>query len=123
MGFLFSKSRRDQSDINSEDMLSFINDLFRQHKLVLFSKSFCPYCRLAKGILNKTGFAYHAIELDVQSDGSKIQKEIAKLSGINTVPQLFLEGKFIGDSSTIKKLDDSGKLIEMFVEHGVLRAA
>jgi len=123
MGNAFFKKTKESDKPNSDnEMLNIINELFRQHKLVLFSKTFCPYCRTAKNVLKATGFKFHAVELDEAPNGAKMQKEISKLSGINTVPQLFLDSKFVGDSSTVKKLNESGKLVEMFIEHEVPRA-
>ena len=86
------------------------------HRLVIFSKSTCPFCLRCKLVLNNTGKSYHVVELDKVKEGSQLQESISKLSGIRTVPQTFLDGEFLGDSSAISKLHDSGKLSKLFEE-------
>ena len=100
-------------------MSNVISDLFATHKVVIFSKSFCPYCSKSKSTFQKTGVQVHVVELDKRPDGPGLQEDISKLSGIKTVPQTFLDGKFIGDNSQITKLYDTGKLTEMLKEHNV----
>ena len=100
-------------------MLNILSDIFKRNKLIIFSATYCPYCNVAKSILNRTGFAYQAIELDIHPEGKALLGEISKFSGIKTVPQLFLVGKFIGDCSTVKRLNESGDLLQMFKDHQV----
>ena len=56
-----------------------------QHKIVIFSKTYCPHCTRAKAIFDKLGKAYHAIELDVVQHGREIQNYLAQKTGQRTV--------------------------------------
>ena len=103
----------------NEKTPEFLTEILKSNKLVLFSKTYCPFCKNAKKVLENTGYKFKIVELDTHAKGNIILKHISKLSGIKTVPQLFLEGKFIGDSSKVKELDDDGKLAAMFNEHHV----
>jgi hypothetical protein len=38
----------------------------KQNKVMVFSKSYCPYCTEAKTAISKLGVAFKAIELDVR---------------------------------------------------------
>lgn len=38
--------------------------LMSNQKKVVFSKSYCPYCRASKDLLNQLGAKYYALELD-----------------------------------------------------------
>lgn len=78
---------------------------------LLFSKTYCPYSRKAKAHLDSIGLKYVTIELDSLSDSMlpKLQELLFLLSGIKTVPQLYVSGRFIGDSSVICNLPATGK--------------
>jgi glutaredoxin 3 len=56
-------------------------------KLTLYSKDNCPYCVLAKNLLDSIGASYE--EVDV-TDNQKLLMEIAAKSRMRTVPQVFL---------------------------------
>jgi glutaredoxin 3 len=56
------------------------------HPAVIFSKTYCPYCDLAKNNLSAEGGKYEVIELDQRDDGSAIQAALAQLTGRRTVP-------------------------------------
>lgn len=38
--------------------------LIDQHPVVVFSKSWCPYCKAAKALLSENGAKYEVLELD-----------------------------------------------------------
>ncbi len=41
-----------------------VQDAIKDNKVVVFSKSYCPFCTMAKDTLNKTGVQYKTIELE-----------------------------------------------------------
>jgi glutaredoxin len=69
--------------------------------VVLFSKSFCPYCRRAKEALIKTGIVPVVVELDERKDGREIQVALMQLTGQRTVPSAWVRGKHIGGSDDV----------------------
>ena len=88
---------------------SFING----NKVAMFSKSFCPFCDMAKKVLSKAGVKNLAVlELDLLENGSKIQDELVNFTKMKTVPQVFINEKFIGGGTDVKKLFESGKLLK-----------
>ncbi|KAF6776997.1 hypothetical protein AHF37_03037 [Paragonimus kellicotti] len=83
--------------------------------IIVFSKSRCPYCQRVKDLFAEKQIKHATIELDQRgkfSDGCKIQEALQLTTGISTVPQVFVRGKFIGDSAAVSKLNESGKLLE-----------
>jgi glutaredoxin len=57
----------------------------------------CPYCAKAKKFLNLAGAKFHAEELNQRPDGDDIKNALHKsITGCETVPQVFIHGKFIG---------------------------
>jgi glutaredoxin 3 len=47
------------------------NTLIQQNPLVVFSKSYCPYCRKVKELLKSLGANAKVIEIDEESVESK----------------------------------------------------
>jgi thiol-disulfide isomerase/thioredoxin len=46
-----------------------VDQYIADNKVVVFSKSYCPFCQMAKAALNETGVKYFVLELE---DRSKI---------------------------------------------------
>lgn len=61
--------------------------------VVVYSTTFCPYCTLAKKLLESKGIEYE--EIDVASDSEK-RFQMEQLSRRHTVPQIFADGHHIG---------------------------
>lgn len=65
---------------------SYVDNLISSHKVVVFSKSYCPYCHKAKDVLNKYNINdIVVIELDSRDDGDAIQEYLAKITNARTV--------------------------------------
>lgn len=41
-----------------------VDEKIRSNKVVVFSKTYCPYCKMAKDVLNQTGVKFDLLELD-----------------------------------------------------------
>ena len=67
-------------------------------QVVVWSKSYCPFCTKAKKALEcfLTKAQYTVVELDERSDGDAIQDALLQLTGGRSVPRVFVGGKFIG---------------------------
>uniref|UniRef100_A0A7S3YVT2 Glutaredoxin domain-containing protein n=1 Tax=Lotharella globosa TaxID=91324 RepID=A0A7S3YVT2_9EUKA len=57
----------------------------------------CKFCRKTKETFKSRGIEYE--ELSVAGDPMLLQK-LAAVTGIKTVPQVFVDGRFVGDSET-----------------------
>ncbi|KAG9395081.1 Glutaredoxin [Carpediemonas membranifera] len=88
-----------------------IEQTISENEVVLFTKSYCGFCRMARNLLDNKGIAYKVIELDQVSDGRAIQSELAAMTGHGTVPVVFIAGEFIGGSSELHALEKSGGLV------------
>lgn len=88
----------------------------------VFSKSYCPYCRSTKQLLDSLGAKYYAIELDQVKDGSAIQNALQEISGQGTVPNVFIGQKHIGGNSDLQGKHSSGELKKLLNEAGVVEA-
>ncbi|HEV8342301.1 MAG TPA: glutaredoxin 3 [Candidatus Binatia bacterium] len=76
-------------------------------RVVLYSKEYCSFCKRAKALLQSKNIAFE--EVDVTSD-AVLQKEIQRLSGRRTVPQIFIDGNSVGGFEELRELDAAGEL-------------
>jgi glutaredoxin 3 len=93
-----------------------IKQLISQNKVVVFSKTTCPYCTRAKRALQEAGANAHVIELDQDHEGSHIQDLMLKMTGASTVPRVFINGRFVGGGDETVALKNSGELSKMLQE-------
>eukprot|EP00980_Cylindrotheca_fusiformis_P021095 scaffold8090_cov82-Cylindrotheca_fusiformis.AAC.8 len=71
--------------------------------VVLFTKSYCPYCKRAKEDLLRVGIDPVIVELDQRQDGEEIQSALMQLTGQRTVPSAWVRGVHIGGSDDVHK--------------------
>ncbi|KIW49227.1 glutaredoxin [Exophiala xenobiotica] len=80
------------------------------NSVVVFSKSYCPYCRASKSLLNEKHAKYFLMELDEVDDGAAIQDALEEITGQRSVPNIFIAQKHIGGNSDLQskkgQLDD-----------------
>lgn len=41
-----------------------VDKAIADNKVAVFSKSYCPYCKMAKSALNETGTKYYLLEIE-----------------------------------------------------------
>ncbi|KAL9657053.1 hypothetical protein ABK040_002679 [Willaertia magna] len=88
-----------------------IKNLVNSSKVVIFSKTYCPYCSNAKKLFEKLGTEYKAVELDTFDEGSDYQNILAQMTKQKTVPSIWVQGEFLGGFSDVKALHDQNKLV------------
>ncbi|MBI2027058.1 MAG: glutaredoxin 3 [Deltaproteobacteria bacterium] len=76
-------------------------------KVIVYTASHCSYCKAAKEFLRNKNVVFE--EIDV-TDNPAERKNIEKLSGQKTVPQIFINGRSIGGFSDMRTLDENGEL-------------
>jgi len=77
-------------------------------EIIVYSKSYCPYCQAAKALLTQKGATFTEIDLTTDPEG---QREMAKkANGRSTVPQIFIGGQHIGGCDDLHALDAKGGL-------------
>ncbi|KAK6191354.1 hypothetical protein SNE40_003068 [Patella caerulea] len=96
-------------DMNSEEAV-YVQNTIDSNCVVIFSKTYCPYCDTAKKIFSKLQVSPKIIELDNIEGGSQMQNILEHMTNARTVPRVFINGKCIGGASETKSLNNSGKL-------------
>ena len=62
-------------------------------KVVIYTTPYCPYCQAAKQFLKEKKVTFD--EIDVSRDDA-MREKLIQMSGQQTVPQIFVDGKSIG---------------------------
>lgn len=77
-------------------------------EIEIYTTPFCPFCSRAKQLLSSKGVEY--TEIDVMMSSSKRRKMSEMAGGATSVPQIFVDGKHIGDCDGIHAMDARGQL-------------
>uniref|UniRef100_K3WRV6 Glutaredoxin domain-containing protein n=1 Tax=Globisporangium ultimum (strain ATCC 200006 / CBS 805.95 / DAOM BR144) TaxID=431595 RepID=K3WRV6_GLOUD len=80
--------------------------------VIVYSKSYCPYCTKTKALLKELGASFEVIELDQINDGDAQQSALEAITGQRTVPNTFIGGKTVGGNSDIQKLHKNNQLVD-----------
>ena len=91
-------------------------------KVVVYSKTFCPYASKTKALLRRTGVSSEAtiVELNLLADATETQAILFKITGQKTVPNCFIGGRHVGGNSDMQRLAGTGELKQMLDAAGVV---
>ena len=73
----------------------------------IYSSNWCSYCSAAKSLLNELNLDFEEINIEEKNIS---RGQLEKLSGGHTVPQICINGKFIGGYTELQILYQNGKL-------------
>ncbi|KAL2821096.1 putative glutaredoxin Grx1 [Aspergillus granulosus] len=90
-----------------------------ENGVVVFSKSYCPYCKASKSRLSELGAKFQILELDQLDDGAALQDALLEISGQRTVPNIYINQKHIGGNSDLQGKKES-ELVALLKEAGAL---
>ena len=80
------------------------------NKVMVYSKSWCPFCVQTKELLTSKGISFEVKELDKLGDGDKIQAALQQMTGQRTVPSIFINGEHLGGNSELQTANADGSL-------------
>lgn len=105
-------------DLTQEDCM---RKVVAEHHVVVFSKSYCPYCRKALEALAAAGITEpFIVDLTGYDNPQEIQTTLQSITGRRTVPNVFIGGNSIGGGDETSRLQAEGRLVELLVEAGAL---
>ncbi|OXB84188.1 UNVERIFIED_CONTAM: hypothetical protein H355_007071 [Colinus virginianus] len=90
-----------------------IQEIISDNCVVIFSKTTCFYCKMAKKLFDDMNVNYTAVELDVNKNGSQFQDVLEQMTGGRTVPRVFVNGTFVGGATDTQRLHEEGKLLPL----------
>jgi glutaredoxin 3 len=73
----------------------------------IYTASYCPYCQEAVNILFAKGTSFQVF--DVTNDVEQ-RKLLTEQTGCDTIPQVFINGAFIGGCTELQTLDELDQL-------------
>jgi glutaredoxin 3 len=76
--------------------------------VVMYAKSWCPYCDRARALLTRKGVKFR--EIDIEAQPEQREEMIRRSGGQYTVPQIFVGERHIGGSDELHDLDAAGGL-------------
>lgn len=98
-----------------------LSNILKKSPVVIFSKTYCPYSKRAKGLLlEKYSIdpAPYVVELDEHPLGKQLQAKLGVTTGRRTVPNIMINGKSVGGGDDIAELDSRKTLIDKFKSMG-----
>jgi glutaredoxin 3 len=91
-----------------------------QPEVVVYTTSWCPYCRRAEALLERKAIRYR--EIDVDADPAGRREMILRTGGRRTVPQIFIGDRLIGGCDELHALEAAGELDRMLGRTAGLRS-
>lgn len=88
-------------------------------KVLVYSKSYCPYCLNTKKVLETMQVGAKVYELDQISEGQEIQSALIDLTKQRTFPNIFISGVHIGGNSDLMDGLKSGKIQKLFEDNKI----
>ncbi|KAM9325543.1 thioredoxin reductase 3 [Gastrophryne carolinensis] len=93
-----------------EALRSRVQELVEKNTVMVFSKSYCPYCDRVKDLFVSLGREYLALELDECDDGGSIQEILHEMTGQTTVPNVFVNKTHVGGCDKTLQAHKDGTL-------------
>ncbi len=83
-------------------------------RVLIYATAACPYCQAADRLLERKGVSdIERVRVDLEPAR---RAEMQQKSGRSTVPQIWIDGRHIGGSDELHRLDDSGQLDKLLAK-------
>uniref|UniRef100_A0A6U1N3N8 Glutaredoxin domain-containing protein n=1 Tax=Fibrocapsa japonica TaxID=94617 RepID=A0A6U1N3N8_9STRA len=106
---------RPQQLFFKQELMGFLHREIISNPCVIFSKTTCPFCTVAKAAISMTGAKMIVHELDGSND---MKNSLSQITGVRTVPQVFIGGQFIGGGQDTQQKAQSGQLLALLTKAG-----
>ncbi len=120
--FQSSLHKKEQREENRNMAKSIVDEAIAANSVMVFSKSYCPYCIKAKRALESVlpREKISVMELESRADCADIQDYLMGITGGRSVPRVFVAGNFIGGGDDTEALVRSGKLKAMVEQNNII---
>ena len=107
------------SDEEMQRLTGLITKKIDDNDVVVWAKSWCPYCDEIKALFDDMEVAHLAVDLDKFNEEKALVSALARMTGQRTVPNVFIGGGHIGGCDDTMALKKSGELRKMLTDLGV----
>ena len=76
-------------------------------KIIIYTSNICPYCTMAKRLLDKKGASYSEINVDSKAG---LRQEMMEKTQRRTVPQIFIGDLHVGGFDDLHALETKNEL-------------
>ena len=92
--------------------------------LVMFGLEWCEFCWSVRKVLAQRRIPYAAADLDsvayqANDRGGRMREVLRRRTGSQTLPQIFIGGRFVGGCTEVFDSIRSGDLLQLLEQHGV----
>ena len=81
--------------------------------IIVYTSNWCSYCIATKNLFTELKLTFK--EINIEEDNIS-REELFKISGGYTIPQISINGKFIGGYDKLQYLYQNNKLMELVNE-------
>lgn len=101
----------------SEETLATVRSQIESNPVMMYTKTYCGYCARAKTLLEKMKVNPTVVQLD--SEGANLVKAVQAVSGMETVPVIYIGGEKLGGCDALVAGVQSGTVQEKLRNAGV----
>ncbi|XP_010764044.1 thioredoxin reductase 3-like, partial [Notothenia coriiceps] len=102
-----------ENDTGKNDLKSQIQLLIDSNQVMVFSKSYCPYCVTVKDLFKELKLEFNAVELDLIEDGTNFQDMLLEMTGQKSVPNVFINKTHVGGCDKTLQAHKDGSLQQL----------
>uniref|UniRef100_A0A674ER46 Thioredoxin reductase 3 n=1 Tax=Salmo trutta TaxID=8032 RepID=A0A674ER46_SALTR len=103
-------------DTGRNQLKSRIQELIDSNQVLVFSKSYCPYCVKVKDLFKELNVNCNVVELDLIDNGSNYQELLLEMTRQKTVPNVFVNKTHIGGCDKTMQAHKDGILQKLLCE-------
>ncbi|MBU2568988.1 MAG: glutaredoxin 3 [Gammaproteobacteria bacterium] len=75
--------------------------------IIIYTSNFCPYCTMAKRLLDKKGAVYNEVNVDSEPG---LRQEMMQKTKRRTVPQIYIGDFHVGGFDDLYALEQQSRL-------------
>ena len=115
------KKKVDLSKSDNDEIHDMIDSHVKSNRIMLYMKGspsqpMCGFSATVVSILKKSGADFSSVNV---LDYPEVRDGVKKYSQWPTIPQLYVNGEFIGGCDIVKDMDESGELVKLLqIEDG-----
>ena len=94
----------------------FLDSMLRTNNVVIVSATYCTFCARIKTVFIEVKQAFVSLEIDIIPNGRSLFQEVQGRTGVNTVPQVFIRGRYVGGYDEVLELHKNNQLLDLIAQ-------